>query len=170
MVFPTDFLSTHEMTLIEKSTAIALIALPNIVSITMQRISGLGEPACPAARSQPPGWVFGLVWPVLYLLLGIALYKSRNNASAFALLVVLIAALNAWWLVFAARCRPLLAFMSIAALAVYVCLLSVLFLEVRYLLAPLLAWLSFATYLSYEVWNRNTQIVKVLTDKGHNHI
>lgn len=140
------------MTLVDKASATALIALPNLVSIIMLRMSGIGKPACPAAPSQPPGWVFGLVWPILYLLLGIALYMSRKNVKALASLVVLIAALNSWWLMFAARCRPLLAFVSIAALAVYVCGLSVLFLEIRYLLLPLLAWLSFATYLSYEVW------------------
>lgn len=140
------------MTLINNAIAVALIALPNLVSVTMQLVSGIGKPACPAAHSQPPGWVFGAVWPVLYLLLGVALYKSCKLTNAFALLVALIVALNTWWLVFAARCRPLLALLSIAVIALYVCVLLIMYPKLRYLLMPLLAWLTFATYLSYEVW------------------
>lgn len=41
---------------------------------------------------QPPGWVFGLVWPILYLVLGWAWLVTRQHALMAAIMV----GLNGW--------------------------------------------------------------------------
>jgi translocator protein len=114
----------------------------------------------------PPDWVFGPVWTALYTANGIALYLIWTRGAEdrhWRLLMTLFAAqlvLNALWTpVFFGLESPIGGLVVIAPL--FVLIASVLALSWRYapvaslLLAPYLAWVGFATALTFEIWRLN---------------
>ena len=118
----------------------------------------------------PPGWLFGPVWTTLYVMMGVAawlVWRARPPAPADRAArrrgLVLFGAqlgLNAlWtWLFFAWR-QGAAAFAEILLLWAAVAATMSLFNRVRppaaWLLAPYLAWISFAAALTWAVWQRN---------------
>ena len=113
----------------------------------------------------PPPWLFGPVWSVLYLLMGIAawlVWRDRGFAgarNALTLFVVQLAANALWtWLFFAWR-RGALAFGEILVLWVLIAATLAAFWRIRplagALLVPYLLWVSFATALTFALWRLN---------------
>ena len=95
---------------------------------------------------RPPGWVFAVVWPVLLLLLG----KSWTLAPDLSKYYIILTTLLASWSMFYANNRSL-AFLNILTsigITIYL-ILSKFKKKSSNLLFPLLAWLSFASYLSF---------------------
>ncbi|MEO8064032.1 MAG: TspO/MBR family protein [Pseudomonadota bacterium] len=115
----------------------------------------------------PPASVFGPVWTVLYLAMAVAawlVWRERGWARARGALglFVLQLALNALWSwLFFGWHRGALAFVDIVLLLALIVATVVAFARIRraaaWLLAPYLAWVSFATALCYSVWQRNPQ-------------
>ncbi|ELZ47138.1 TspO and MBR like protein [Halorubrum coriense DSM 10284] len=118
----------------------------------------------------PPGWAFGVVWPILYALCGAAAalvyLAGRDGAAtagrvwtALALFGVQLVVNVAWSPVFWGLERPDL------GLVVLVVLLPLVVATIRafdrvdrraaVLLLPYLAWVSFATALNYAIWTLN---------------
>ena len=117
----------------------------------------------------PPPSVFGPVWTVLYLLMGVSAWlvwreKGWTGArTALGLFVVQLLANALWtWLFFAWR-QGALAFGEILVLWLLILGTMLLFWRVRklaaLLLLPYLAWVSFAAALTYAVWQRNPQLL-----------
>jgi len=113
----------------------------------------------------PPGWLFGPVWSVLYILMGVAawlVWRARGSGEARGALLVFVAQLAAnalWtWLFFVWK-QGALAFAEILLLWILIAVTMVLFWRVSRLAAglllPYLAWVSFAAALSYAIWQRN---------------
>ena len=110
----------------------------------------------------PPKQAFGPVWTVLYALIGIAAWLvSRRGPSDGALrLWGVQLVLNAAWtpLFFGARARGA-ALIEIALMWAAIAATTVAFFSRRtlagVLMLPYLAWVTFATALTYEVWRRN---------------
>lgn len=103
----------------------------------------------------PPSWVFGPVWTLLFLLMGISLYlvwDKKNNLFWFWIQLVL----NIFWsyLFFGFR-SPDLAFYEIIFLWVAIFITIVKFWKYNktasILLWPYLAWVSFASFLNYSI-------------------
>jgi len=107
----------------------------------------------------PPGWLFGPAWTVLYILMGLAVYLvwRRGMAApgvrpAVAVFAVQLA-LNVLWsfLFFAAR-SPVLGFVDIVVLWGAILATMVLFFRVSaaagLLLVPYIGWVSFAGVLN----------------------
>jgi tryptophan-rich sensory protein len=106
----------------------------------------------------PPNWVFGPVWTVLYILMGISLFliwkldagKARNMAI-FAFLLQLV--LNfAWSFIFFYFNMLGLALFEIILMWVSIVIMLVLFYKLRplaaYINIPYLLWVTFATVLN----------------------
>ncbi len=118
----------------------------------------------------PPGWLFGPVWTTLYVLMGVAawlVWRARpatpsdraSRRRGLALFVGQLALNALWtWLFFAWR-RGALAFGEIVLLLLAILVTAWYFARVRplaaYLLVPYLGWVSFATALTWAVWQRN---------------
>jgi tryptophan-rich sensory protein len=114
----------------------------------------------------PPDWVFAPVWTALYLLMAIAAWLVwRAPAEAAPRRAALIAwwvqlGLNlAWsWLFFAAKNLPL-ALVEILALLGAIGFTIWRFAPISRaaaaLLAPYLAWVAFATLLTFSIWRLN---------------
>ena len=107
----------------------------------------------------PPNWVFGPVWTVLYVMIGVAawLVWRRQGAGRALRIWGWQLAVNALWSpVFFALHRIGLALAVVAALAGAVALTIRAFARVHrvaaWLLAPYLAWACFAAYLNAGFW------------------
>lgn len=111
------------------------------------------------APGNPPGFVFGLVWPALYALMAIGACMVWQKAGswkrtdgALGLFFLQLIPNLAWsWMFFGFR-QPLLALIDIAILWIMVALMTREFHRHSRLAAmmqyPYLAWLTFATYLN----------------------
>lgn len=121
---------------------------------------GLNKPAF-----NPPNWIFAPVWSALYLMMAYALYRILRLPASPARRSAIIAfagqlALNALWsVVFFALRSPALAFLVIVSLWTLIALTMTRFLALDriagWLLAPYLAWVSFAALLNAAVWRLN---------------
>lgn len=57
-----------------------LIVVPIFISWIVSYFTGKTEPyKYSPAWFQPPGWVFGVVWTALYVMLGFLLYQSKRE-------------------------------------------------------------------------------------------
>jgi benzodiazapine receptor len=113
----------------------------------------------------PPGWLFGPVWSTLYTLMGIAawlVWRQRGMAGARSAVLLFIAQLAAnalWsWLFFAWR-QGALAFAEVVLLWCLILATVIAFKRISALAAalllPYLAWVSFASVLTFSIWQRN---------------
>ena len=108
----------------------------------------------------PPPVTFGVVWTVLYVMMGLALalvcsaWGARYRLPAILAFVLQLLLNLAWSPVFFAEHEIRLALLILAALNVAVLLTVVLFWKVRrvagLLLLPYLAWIAFATVLNWQ--------------------
>ncbi len=119
----------------------------------------------------PPNWLFGPVWTVLYILMGVSLYivvRQEPSAERERALLFFTAqlVLNFFWsIIFFYYKRLGLALIEIAVLWFFIIGMIVSFVAVNplagYLQIPYLCWVSFASILNAAVWqfNRNRPAV-----------
>lgn len=107
------------------------------------------------SRLNPPSWVFAPVWTLLFLLMGISLYRIwQKKGDLFWFWTQLL--LNVIWsfLFFGFR-SPTLAFYEILVLWLTILITIVKFKKVDLLasrlLWPYLAWVTFASILNYTI-------------------
>lgn len=130
--------------------------------------SGYGNPWFDALRKpsfMPPGAAFGIVWPILYALLGIALAlilaepPSPRRKTALILFFVQLALNFAWSPIFFALHDISLAKWIIFLMAAIAAVAAGQFLRLRtiagLLLIPYLAWLVFAATLNATIEHLN---------------
>lgn len=114
----------------------------------------------------PPNWVFGPVWTLLYLMMGIAFYLvwRRGTGAPFVkpgilIFLVQLALNTVWSLLFFGAENITAALIDIVFLWLAIVATIYLFFKVSrtaaYLLVPYLLWVSFATYLNYGFWVLN---------------
>jgi benzodiazapine receptor len=113
----------------------------------------------------PPNWIFGPVWSVLYLLMALSawlVWKEAGFAGAGAALSLFIFQLvlnGLWSYLFFGLHRPNVAFLDIVALWMSILTVALMFFQVNrtagYLLLPYLAWVGFAAILNFVLWRLN---------------
>lgn len=113
----------------------------------------------------PPAWVFGPTWSLLYALMAVAAWlvwrkggwKAQGRTLGLFLLQWLLNAL--WTPLFFVLQRPGIAFAEIVLLWLVLAATLVSFWRVRQvagiLLVPYLAWVSFAAALNFTIWRMN---------------
>ncbi len=142
-----------------------IILVPIIIGMGMGLLvrrpnEGSGSNSCGRRPSiTPPPYVFFTVWPILYLLMGIVYYQYLKKSemavsSPFSLfLIASFIILNLWYVIFGNVCAPMAGFVAIflIALLAYYVVYQLWRKKVPYwyLLIALLAWMTFATYLTY---------------------
>jgi translocator protein len=112
-----------------------------------------------------PGWVFGVVWTVLYILMGIALAMilnargAKGRSTAVTLFAVQLIMNLAWSPLFFFAHQVTLALVLIISLLVTVIITTFAFAKVRkgaaWLLVPYMVWLSLATIFNFQIDQRN---------------
>lgn len=149
-----------------------------LVSILLCQIAGLlgalfTTPAIPTWYSTlvkpsflPPSWAFPVVWTLLYLLMGIALYlvweKGLDKADvkkAMSVFGVQLFLNFMWSVLFFGLRSPLYGLVEITVLWIVIFVNIWLFYKVSktagLLLVPYILWVSFAALLNYSIWALN---------------
>jgi translocator protein len=113
----------------------------------------------------PPAWIFGPVWTVLYLMMGMAAWlvwreggwNARQRPLGLFLGQLLLNAI--WTPLFFGMHQIGLALIDISVLWLSIAATLIVFWQVRrpagLLLVPYLAWVSFAAFLNFTLWRMN---------------
>ncbi len=140
---------------------LAVGGLSALVSGGMESFRYLRQPPL-----SPPGWVFPVVWSILYLLMGYASYRVLTGGGApekikrSLILYGIQLALNFLWSpVFFGLHWYLAAFVILVAMWVFIYLTIKAFSELDEiagdLLIPYILWVTFAGYLNFGVYLLN---------------
>lgn len=111
---------------------------------------------------QPPSWAFGVVWPLLYLMMAVAAWRIWYVAGGvggarlpLALWGLQLAVNFAWTFLFFAAHSILGALIDIVALWLLIVATTVVFFRrdrwAGFLMLPYIAWVSFAVALNYRI-------------------
>ena len=116
------------------------------------------------SKLTPPSWVFGVVWPILYLLLSVffILFLKDEKCKGICMPLILFGLqilLNFMWTTVFFRLRKLV--IALIMIIIILGLTVITFVQMQeinknisYLLVPYMLWLSLATYLNiYIVMN-----------------
>jgi benzodiazapine receptor len=112
----------------------------------------------------PPGWVFGVVWTILYILLGvsmiIACYDSSDDWTwALPIINIVISLMFApimfglHWLAGSAAITTLCLFLGLGVIIQFATVNNSTL--AAGLMIPYVAWLFLATYLAWSTWKLN---------------
>ena len=114
----------------------------------------------------PPGWIFGPVWSLLYATMGVAAWLVwkrggfRMQARPLGIFLVQLALNAAWSPLFFGLHMPGLAFAEILLLwAAILATIVALYRVSRpgaLILLPYLAWVTFAAALNFTIWRLNS--------------
>jgi len=114
----------------------------------------------------PPGWIFGPVWSALYTMMAVAawlVWKRGGFAAQRRPLTIFLAQLTlnaAWTPLFFGLHWPGVASVEIVLLGLAIAATIAAFRPVSrfaaWLLAPYLAWVSFAAVLNFTLWRLNS--------------
>jgi translocator protein len=114
----------------------------------------------------PPAYLFGPVWTILYFLMGIAMWliwksdKIESKKTNALLLFALQLFLNFWWsILFFKFHLPGLAFVDIILMVIIIIITIFRFAPISrlaaWLLVPYISWVCFASILNYTIWILN---------------
>ncbi len=147
-------------------TLIFCIAVPLAVGVLsalltrngMQTFDSINKP-----KLAPPGWLFPVVWTILYVLMGIASYlvitpRQPNGSALTAYGLQLI--FNFFWSIFFFNLSLyLFAFIWLVVLWILILITIIRFYQISepagYLMIPYLLWVSFAGYLNFSIYLLN---------------
>ena len=147
-------------------TLVICIAIPLAVGVVsalltrggMQTFAELNKPAL-----SPPGWLFPVVWTILYVLMGIASYlvvtsKKPNGAALITYGLQLV--FNFFWsIIFFNMQAYLFAFIWLVILWFLILKTTVKFFKIDetagILMIPYLLWVTFAGYLNLSIYLLN---------------
>ncbi|MFH1325934.1 MAG: TspO/MBR family protein [Candidatus Falkowbacteria bacterium] len=149
-----------------------------IISLILPQLAGLvgslfTTPAIPTwyaglakPEFSPPNWIFGPVWFLLYILMGVSIYliwqkieKNKKAKQAMLLFWIHLFFNAVWSIIFFGLQNPGLAFVNIIIIWLLIIILMIKFWKISklaaYLLIPYLLWVSFASALNYFIWYLN---------------
>ena len=149
-----------------KSTLIISILIPIAVGSLSALFSGrtslysqINKPAL-----SPPGYVFPIVWFILYFLMGVSSYiiyesnslKKENALKTYALQLFF----NFWWsIIFFRFSLYLFAFLWLLVMIALIAMMIYKFYQINrlssYLQIPYLLWCLFAAYLNFMIYRLN---------------
>ena len=125
---------------------------------SMETFDSLNKPAL-----SPPGWLFPVVWTVLFVLMGLACYlvvtSGRSNRVTLMLYGVQLFFNLLWSLIFFRAGAYLAAFIWLILLWLLISATTVLFYRISkpagLLMLPYLLWVTFAGYLNLSIYLLN---------------
>ena len=111
----------------------------------------------------PPSWIFGPVWTLLYIMMAVAAWRVWLEGSvakpALNLFFIQLVLNFFWTIIFFGMKNIGLALVEIIALWIMIALTLRAFMKIAkpagWMMAPYLAWVSFATLLNASIWRLN---------------
>ncbi len=110
----------------------------------------------------PPNYLFGPVWTILYILMGVSvgmIWHNGNSSAhriAIGIFIIQLMLNFLWSFLFFYFQQPFIAFIEIVVLWVMIILTIKHFYSIKkmaaYLLLPYLAWVSFASVLNFSLY------------------
>ena len=152
--FFTYYYSVIDMKKINYKKLAIYIAIPLILGtvvglITSRQSANYGGPV--------PGWIFPVVWSILYILMGISSYLISDNKDLLKIYYVNLVVNLLWPIIFFSFGLETLAFFWILALIIIVgYMMYKFYIENKisaYLLVPYIIWLVFAAFLNLSMIN-----------------
>ena len=158
-----------EVNLLKKISLVKSILIPLLIGAVsgfismgaMKDFASLNKPSL-----SPPGWLFPVVWSILYVLMGISSYlvnksdapKEEIKRANFVYAISLF--FNFFWsIIFFNLKQYFLAFIWLLVLLFLVCYTIYLYFGISktaaYLQIPYVLWLLFAAYLNYGIYTLN---------------
>lgn len=140
---------------------LAVGGLSALLSGGMENHRGINQPPL-----SPPGWVFPVVWTILYLLMGYAAYRITQSGAdpqeikkAQRIYLAQLVLNFLWSPVFFGLNRYMLAFLILVAMWILIYWTMIRFSKLDKLagdlLIPYLLWVTFAGYLNFGVYLLN---------------
>lgn len=125
---------------------------------SMETFQSLNKPTL-----SPPGWLFPVVWTVLYILMGIASYlvltSGKPTRSALTVYGIQLVFNFFWSILFFNLGAYLFSFIWLIILWILIFITMILFFRISepagYLLLPYLLWVTFAGYLNFYIYLLN---------------
>ena len=149
-----------------KSALLISILIPLAVGSVSALFSGnmssyavLNKPAL-----SPPGFIFPIVWTLLYILMGISSYivyssNSANKSKALLVYAIQLFFNFCWSIIFFGMGLYLFAFIWLIALILIIMIMIWQFYSISplaaYLQIPYLLWCIFAAYLNFSIFIMN---------------
>jgi tryptophan-rich sensory protein len=114
----------------------------------------------------PPNWLFGPVWTILYILMGVSIaiiwskgLKSKKVRDAVCLFGVQLLLNAIWTPIFFGAKNLFISLIVIGLMWIFILKTILAFGEINktasFLLYPYIAWVSFASILNFSVWLLN---------------
>lgn len=111
----------------------------------------------------PPGWLFPVVWTILFVLMGLASYlvavSGKPSRTALTVYGVQLFFNFLWSILFFNLSQYLFAFVWLVILWILILITTVLFYRISksagYLMLPYLLWVAFAGYLNFAIYLLN---------------
>ncbi len=106
----------------------------------------------------PPGYLFGIIWPILFIIFGIFIYYAPKELQVIS--IIYFALVLLWTPIFvysestAAGFYYLAFVLLLTAVLVYLSLYKYSY-SYSWMLIPQVLWISFATLLSYSLYTLN---------------
>ncbi len=149
--------------------ALVIVPLVVLLGLLSGYVAGSGQTAWYGSLAkpffQPPSWLFGVVWPILYVLIGLALAMvinargSRWRGLAISAFLAQLVLNLLWSPLFFGMNQVSAALLAILLMLALAAVTTWLFWHVRkaaaILMLPYLAWLVFATALNFEIDRMN---------------
>ena len=135
-----------------KINAVSLVLFTLIVGSLASANTGTDSWYIGLAKSDlnPPGYVFGIVWPILYFLMGITIWRTYSAIKNLFYIQLFLNAIWSW--LFFSFHLPLIALLDIWLLIfINIKILLLIFKEDKLaavLHTPYIMWLCFASYLN----------------------
>jgi len=134
-----------------------LLFAPMIIGYTTSALCKIPKDAGSIVRIRPPAVVFRIIWPILFILIGISwVYAIRKNKWNYVSYGGLVATLSLWIIMYGCVKDKIwgvwVLIISLCASIIALCMGD---LTSRLFLAPLVSWLFLATLINaLEVQNR----------------
>jgi len=110
----------------------------------------------------PPNWIFGPVWTILYLMMGISLYlvwTKKYDRTTLLIFGTQLFLNTIWSIIFFGLKMPLYAFIEIIFLWIAILMTIIYFYRINrtsaYLLIPYILWVTFASILNLYIFILN---------------
>ena len=125
---------------------------PLVFSYLTKFICPIDKNAGKLLKFRPPSWVFGVVWPILFIFLGISfMFNMRRNNSllTFSLYVLLIISFSLWMYFYNCKNNKRIALLVLLfSFGLSLGCFSVSYTTTKLLLCPLITWLLFAILMN----------------------
>lgn len=125
-----------------------------ITSFSMDEFKTLVKPPL-----SPPGFVFPIVWTILYILMGISHYLTKDSKECNEIYIKQLIVNLSWSIIFFTFKLRLIAFLTIILLIYLIIKMIITFYKENkisaYLQIPYLIWCTFAAYLNLFIYILN---------------